>query len=235
MRGLSTWRVLPLLVLVGAGLIALLLGEPPQQIMARLAANREWLQSGIGQNALIAASLYALIYAALMTLLFVPAWLCSTIAGYLFGIWIGVPVALTGATLGAMAVFALARYGLAALTRHAGPFVRKLEAEFRRDALSYLLVLRLLPVVPFSAINVVSAIFGVAPATFAISTFLGIIPSTLVYVGLGDAFGAVSASEITLDNRLLLNPRFALPLFGLAVLALLPVLRRRMSAHWQRK
>ena len=234
MHRLLTWRILPLLVLAMAGLLLLLLGEGPQQVMARLSTHRAWMQGVIAQHTLTVGILFVLSYAALMTLVFVPAWLCSMIAGYLFGIWMGVPFALAGATFGAMAVYVLARLGFGALTRDAGPTVRKLEAGFQRDALSYLLVLRLIPVVPFSMINVASAIFGVHIGTFALSTLVGVVPSTLIYVSLGDALGALSASEIRLDQGLLLHPRFALPLFGLAVLALLPVLYRHVSERRSR-
>jgi uncharacterized membrane protein YdjX (TVP38/TMEM64 family) len=62
--------------------------------------------------------------------------------------------------------------------------------------------------------------------TFALATVLGITPSTLIYASIGDTLGGVAEGEIALDSSVLTQPRFFLPLVGLAALALLPVLYR---------
>ena len=75
-------------------------------------------------------------------------------------------------------------------------------------------------------INLVPAVIGVPLRTFLLATVLGITPSTLIYASIGDAFGAMAEGEIALDSSVLRQPRFVLPLLGLAALALLPVLYR---------
>ncbi len=84
----------------------------------------------------------------------------------------------------------------------------------------------LIPVFPFVVINLIPAVIGVPLRTFALATVLGITPSTLIYASIGDALGAVAEGEIALDSSVLTQPRFVLPLVGLAALALLPVLYR---------
>jgi uncharacterized membrane protein YdjX (TVP38/TMEM64 family) len=79
---------------------------------------------------------------------------------------------------------------------------------------------------PFVAVNLVPAIIGVRLRTFAVATGLGIVPSTLIYASIGDALGGMAEGEIALDGSALSQPRFVLPLIGLASLALLPVLYR---------
>ena len=64
----------------------------------------------------------------------------------------------------------------AALRDRAGPWLQRLEGGLRRDAFSYLLVLRLVPLFPFWLVNLVPAFLGVPLPTFALATFLGIIP-----------------------------------------------------------
>ena len=79
-------------------------------------------------------------------------------------------------------------------------------------------------------INLVPAVIGVPLRTFSLATVLGITPSTLIYASIGDALGAVAEGEIALDSSVLTQPRFVLPLVGLAALALLPVLYRWFAA-----
>ena len=233
-RGFVGWRILPLSILLVTGLLLVAYAGGPQQILAKVAANREWLNGLVHRHALATAVAYVAIYAGLMTLLWIPPWLCTVIGGFLFGIWLGAPLALVGACTGATAVFVLARSGFGGLTERAGPFVRKLEAGFRRDAFSYLLVLRLIPVFPFVVINLVPPVIGVPLRTFALATVLGIMPSTLMYASIGDALGGVAEGEIALDSGLLSQPRFVLPLVGLAALVVLPVLYRWVrSDHMQ--
>jgi uncharacterized membrane protein YdjX (TVP38/TMEM64 family) len=222
------WRILPLAVLLMAGVLLVVHSGGPHQVLAKVAANREWLGGLVRRHVLATALAYVAVYAGLMLLLWIPAWLCTVIGGYLFGLWLGAPLALAGVSTGAVAVFVLARSGLGGSTERAGPFVRNLETGFRRDAFSYLLVLRLIPVFPSVVVNLVPPMLGVPLRTFALATVLGITPSTVIYASIGTALGAVAEGEIALDRGVLLQPRVVLPLVGLAVLALLPVLYRAL-------
>jgi uncharacterized membrane protein YdjX (TVP38/TMEM64 family) len=230
-RGSFTRRALPLAVLLVAGLLLVAYAGGPQQVLAKLATNREWLNGLVMRHSLAAAFAYVTIYTSLMLLLWIPPWLCTLIGGFLFGIWLGVPLALVSACSGSAAVFLLARRGLGGLTERAGPFVHRLEDGFRKDAFNYLLVLRLIPVVPFIVVNLVPAVIGVPLRTFVLATAIGIAPSTLIYASIGNALSDVAQGEIALDAGVLLQPQFALPLIGLALLALLPVLYRWMRAR----
>src|SRR3546814_8536324 len=81
-------------------------------------------------------------------------------------------------SIGAAVLFVAARTALGGLLRaKAGPFLKKMEAGFRENALSYLLVLRLIPVFPFFIVNLVPAFLGVRLRDFVIATFVGIIPA----------------------------------------------------------
>jgi uncharacterized membrane protein YdjX (TVP38/TMEM64 family) len=161
-----------------------------------------------------------------MTLVWIPPWLCTIIGGFLFGPLLGAGLALVAATAGALLTFLLARRGLGGLAGRGGPFVQRLEAGFHRDSLSYMIVLRLVPVLPFAAINIVCALLGAPLRTFGLATFLGIIPSSLIYASIGDTLGGLAGGQIALNPMLLLEWRFLLPLCGLALLALAPVIYR---------
>ena len=134
-------------------------------------------------------------------------------------------------TLGATVVFLAARAGLAGLAMRAAPWVQRLEAGFRRNGLNYLLVLRLIPVFPFWLVNLVPAFLGVRLGTFAFGTFVGIIPGAFVYASLGSGLGALIESGERPDLGIIFQPRVLVPLIGLALLALLPVVYKRLSGR----
>jgi uncharacterized membrane protein YdjX (TVP38/TMEM64 family) len=216
----SSRRLVPLGLLAAAWIAFMLAGGNRYLSFAVLAENRDWLCSLVQHWGLLAAFGYIAIYGALVALS-VPGAAVMTIAGgFLFGTWTGAVCAVIGATLGATALFVAARAGLGGLTRRAGRFAAKLEAGFRADAFSYLLVLRLVPIFPFWLVNLVPALVGVRLATFVLATFLGIIPGSFVYASLGSGLGSVVEEP---DLAIVFEPRVLLPVVGLALLALIPV------------
>jgi uncharacterized membrane protein YdjX (TVP38/TMEM64 family) len=106
----------------------------------------------------------------------------------------------------------------------AGPFMRKVEAGLRENEVSYLLLIRLAPVVPFWAANLAPAFFGVRLRTFAWTTFVGIIPGGLVYSYVGAGLGEVFARGEAPDLGVIFEPQILAPILGLAALAALPIL-----------
>jgi uncharacterized membrane protein YdjX (TVP38/TMEM64 family) len=156
-------------------------------------------------------------------------WL-TVIGGFLFGIAAGTLCSVLAATLGACAVFLAARYLVGdALRARAGPGIRRMEAGFRKHALSYLLTLRLVPVVPFWLVNLVPALLGVPLRTFLVGTAVGIIPGSIVYTLVGNGLGAVLDQGRTPDLDIIFEPVILAPILGLALLALSPVLYGRLK------
>jgi uncharacterized membrane protein YdjX (TVP38/TMEM64 family) len=227
------WRLLAAGLVVAAGLALLkLTGATEFLTFDTLARNREWLLAEVDRLGLLAPLVYALAYAAATALSLPGALLLTLAAGFLFGWKLGTLVAVSGATLGGTVVFLIAKTALGdSLRARAGPSVRKFEEGFRRDALSYLLVLRLVPLFPFWLVNLVPAFLGVPLRIFVVATFFGIIPATLVYASIGNGLGAVFDGGGQPDYRIILEPRFILPLLGLALLALVPALYRRLRGE----
>ena len=220
-------RALPLAVLVGGLIAYVALGLDDQLSLDTLRDNQATLNDLVVRHAAAAAVLFVLTYA-VATALSVPGGAVLTIAGgAMFGLIWGTVLAVTGATLGAMAVFLAARTALGdSLRRRAGPALLRFEAGFRRDAVSYLLTLRLIPLAPFWLVNLVPALLGVSLGVYALTTLVGIIPGTLVYAAVGDGFAATLRAGGTPHLATLFEPAILLPLFGLAALSLTPVLYR---------
>jgi uncharacterized membrane protein YdjX (TVP38/TMEM64 family) len=197
-----------------------------------LREHREQLLALVEQHPVLAPLGFTLVYAAVVALS-VPGGAILTIAGgFLFGIVPATLCVLVGATVGATIVFLIARTALGdALRAKAGPRIRRMEEGFRQDALSYLLVLRLIPIFPFWLVNIVPAFLGVPLGTYVLGTFVGIIPGSFVYASVGNGLGAVFDAGGTPDLGIIFAPAILLPIVGLAVLALLPVAYRRFKAR----
>jgi uncharacterized membrane protein YdjX (TVP38/TMEM64 family) len=160
-----------------------------------------------------------------------PVATALTIAGgFLFGQILATALVVVGATAGAVAVFLAARTALGdSLRRRAGPWLARMERGFREDALCYLLVLRLVPLFPFVAVNLVPAILGMRLRDFALGTFIGIIPGSFVYVSVGAGLGSVFDAGGEFRPTGILTPEVITALVGLACLALVPVVYKKLK------
>jgi uncharacterized membrane protein YdjX (TVP38/TMEM64 family) len=233
-RGQGGWlrRLLPLLVLVAA--IATFFASGLQRYLSfsALAENRDWLLGAVARAGALAPLAFIAVYTAVAALS-VPGGLFLTICGgFLFGTWVGGCYTLIGATLGASILFTVARTSLGEVLRQrAGPFLRRVEAGFRENGASYLLVLRLVPLFPFWLVNLLPAFFGVSLRTFVLCTLVGIAPATFVYSSVGAGAGALIEQGETPDLHIIFDPRVLLPLLALASLSLVPVVYKWLQAR----
>ncbi len=226
----SLWRLLPVAVIV-AGLVAFFaLGLDAYLSFTALSEHRQALLSWYEDNTLQLVGGFLALYV-LVVAFSVPGAVWMTIGGgFVFGLALGTALVVAAATVGAVAVFLVARYALGDYLRSkAGSAMRKMEAGFRDNALSYLLVLRLVPLFPFWLVNLVPAFLGVPLRTFVSGTFFGIIPGSFVFVSVGNGLGAVFDAGGTPDLGIIFEPAFFLPIIGLAVLALIPVAYKRFK------
>jgi uncharacterized membrane protein YdjX (TVP38/TMEM64 family) len=221
-------RLLPVAVLATAMALFFGLGFHEYFNLDALRAHREDLLALVEDRYVLALLVYVLAYASLVAISFPGATAMTVAGGFLFGLWIGTAVTALGATLGAAILFIAARHALAEpLRAKAGPWLERIERGFRADGVSYLLVLRLVPIFPFFAINIVVPFLGVSFFTYVATTFIGIIPGTFVYASFGDGLGAIFEAGGTPTLEGILTPEIVIGLIGLGILALLPVLYRR--------
>lgn len=220
--------IAPAIVL--AALIAFFaLGLQKYFSLSALEDNRDALRQFVEGNLLLAIFGFIAIYAGAVSISFPGASILTIFGGFLFGLWIGTLAVVTGATIGATIIFLVAKTAMGDMLRSkASGFVKKMEEGFRADALSYLFTLRLIPAVPFWVLNIVPGILGVKLRDYVIATFFGIIPATFVYVSIGNGIDAIFESgETPTLTGVLFKPEIILPIFGLAALALLPVIYKK--------
>jgi uncharacterized membrane protein YdjX (TVP38/TMEM64 family) len=237
-RRIPRWlRVILVFATIAAGLgIVFALGLERYLTLDALAENRSWLLEQVANNAIAVVLAFIVIYAAVVSLSVPGAAVLTVAAGFLFGTVLGATCAVIGATLGAIGIFLFVKAGLGdALKSRAGSTVDRLRTDFRENALGYLLFLRLLPVFPFFVVNLAAALLDVPLRTFAFATLVGIIPGSLIYASIGSGLGFIIGDEVEGSLALIFSPEVFLPLAGLALLSLAPIvynaIKRRRAAE----
>jgi uncharacterized membrane protein YdjX (TVP38/TMEM64 family) len=189
-----------------------------------------------------------MLYAVLVSLSLPGGAIMTVTAGFLFGPLVGSIAACLGALAGATVIFLIARSAVGEfLTRRAGPFAARLAEGFRADAFNYLLFLRLVPF-PFWLVNLAPALFGVRISTYVAATAIGIVPATVTFAVFGAGLGGLATAQeeqfnaclaagradcsVNLDLSHVLTPTLLAALAGFGMLALIPVVARRL---WRRR
>ncbi len=224
-------RLIPIGVIAIALSLFFALGGPDYVSLESLRSNREMLSAFVADNFMLTLLGFVTIYAILVAISFPGAGLMTIFGGFLFGAIAGAGAAVAGATLGAIGIFLAARYAIGdALTKKAGPYMQKFEAGLKENELSYLFILRLVPIFPFFIVNIVPALFDVKLRNYVIATMFGIIPGSFVYASIGDGIGAVfEAGQDVQLSGLMTQPRILIPIAGLICLALIPVMYKRIK------
>ena len=222
--GFNWRRLWPLAVLAVGFALFFATGANRYLSIAALHEHRADLTDFVAANAVSAAAIYMVAYALMVAFSLPGGALMTIVGGFLFGTLLGGIYVVIGATVGATLLFLAAKTALGDYLRSkAGPALKRMEAGFRENAFSYLLVLRLVPLFPFFVVNLVPAFLGVGLRTYIVATFFGIMPGTFVYAQVGTGLGSVldSGQEFSLSG--ILTPDIVIALCGLAALAMLPV------------
>jgi uncharacterized membrane protein YdjX (TVP38/TMEM64 family) len=221
-------RFLPLIVLVVLIGLAFATGLDKYLTLDTLKNNRAALLAFVESNKFIAALLYMGAYIGVVALSLPVGTVMTLAGGFLFGVPLGVTLTVIGATLGAGALFLIARSAFGDVLRaRAGPFMAKMADGFSKDAFSYLLTLRLVPLFPFFAVNLVPALLGMKLMPYLVATAVGIVPGTAVFTAFGAGLGEVfdKGGEVSLKG--VLSPTMIAALVGMGLLSLLPVVIRK--------
>ncbi len=134
-----------------------------------------------------AAAIFVLVYVVVATI-GLPALPLTLAGGAIFGIGAGIALTWIGATLGATGAYLLARtLGGDALRRLLGSRAGTLDRLLGDGAFLTMLRLRLIPVVPFNALNFGAGLAGVRLSHYMAATAIGILPGTSVYTYFADS------------------------------------------------
>ncbi|MCX8226115.1 MAG: TVP38/TMEM64 family protein [Sulfitobacter sp.] len=190
--------------------------------------NREALVAFRDSNYVLTVVVFIAAYVLIVAFSLPGASITTITGGFLFGTLFGVLFNITGATIGAVLIFLAARMGfgerLKARMDASDGMVRKIKEGIDNNQWSMLFFIRLVPAVPFFVANLIPAFLGVKLYRFIISTFLGIIPGSVVYTSVGAGLGTVFAGGETPNLGIIFEPHIFFPILGLCALSLLPVI-----------
>lgn len=118
----------------------------------------------------------------------VPSTLLGLLTGLIYGWGWGTALALSGIATGACLAFfisrTIARQPFERLLQHRGWYIR-LRSMLRDNGLGFVLLVRLVPLFPFTGLNFACGLLPIRSLDFVIGSLLGMLPGTFVYVYLG--------------------------------------------------
>ena len=248
-RGTLVRRWLPLAVVALVSVVAIGMGWHRHLSVETLVRHHDAIHAFMAAHLAIAIAVYIAIYIAVIALSVPGGLLLTLTGGALFGGLLGGAAAIVGATAGATVIFLIAKSAFGeCLARRAGPLAQKIADGFRADAFSYLLFLRLVPVFPFFLVNLAPALVGVRLGTFVAATAIGIVPASFAFAFVGAGLESVIRAEgaayhacraaggadcrVAFDFKTAMTPELIAALVALGVIALLPVLVKRLRARF---
>ena len=193
----------------------------------------EALQQAYRTEPFFVAGIFAAVYIVMAALSFPGATVMTLAGGAIFGVWVGVPVVLVSATIGATLAFWTARYVLRdAVQRRFGDRLETINKGLEQDGVFYLFSLRLVPVFPFFLINLLMGLTSIRSTTFFWISLVGMLAGTAAYVNAGTQLAAITHLSDVMSPALI---------FSFVLLALFPWLARwsiglvkirRLYARW---
>lgn len=238
-------RLLPLLVALALLGVILANGWHRLLTLENIVIARDRFQETIGEHWLLSIVAYIAIYTSAVALSVPGALLLTLSGGLMFGWFVGGLAAVAGASMGAILLFLIARSAFGETLRcRAGPSLARLVEGFRRNALNYLLFLRLVPAFPFFIVNIAAALLGVPLRTYIVGTVLGVVPATFAFASIGAGLDSVVAAAkaeqaaciaakaaalcpLALTAKSLVTREILIALTLLGIVALLPVAYKR--------
>jgi uncharacterized membrane protein YdjX (TVP38/TMEM64 family) len=177
----------------------------------------------------LAPVLFIILYI-LGAILFVPGSVLTIGAGVLFGLLWGSIYVSIGATIGATAAFLIGRYLARDWVRRQLEGNRKFAAidqAVGREGWKIVLLTRLSPVFPFNLLNYAFGLTAVTLRDYALATWVGIMPGTVLYVYLGSLGGNLAASGKSRHTP----AQWALDIVGLAATLGVAVYASRLASR----
>lgn len=172
----------------------------------------------------------------ILTALSVPGAVIMTLAaGAVFGVTTGTLIVSFASSIGATLAFLASRYLFHdAVQVRFGARLRSVNEGVARDGAFYLFSLRLVPIFPFFAVNLLMSLTSIRTWTFYWVSQVGMLLGTVVYVNAGTQLARIEALSDIASPGLLASfaALGALPWIGKWIMA--ATKRRRVYARWRR-
>ena len=182
----------------------------------------EIVQNYISNNFFISFLIFTLSYCFLIICNFPAASLLSLIGGFLYGTWIGGIGIIIGGTIGAFIVFLITK-----LFFH--DFISKkllikytfINNYFQKNDLELMLLIRLIPGIPFFAQNLILAGLGAKRIKFFFTTLVGLSPWAIIFASIGQGLEDIFVKDQDLSFALIAKPEYLIPISMIASLVII--------------
>jgi uncharacterized membrane protein YdjX (TVP38/TMEM64 family) len=244
-------RYLPLALLLAAAGAFFGFGLNRLVSLEAAIAHSEALDRLVDQSPVAAYFIYVAVYSAAIVFALPGAVVFTMFGGFLFGWFGGALGGILGSTIGGVITVLIGSASVGASLQNAAlPRFQRFAKGFRDGAFGYIVFLRLIPLVPYIAINVASGIFRVPLKTFVLATMIGISPIAFCFGFIGSgldrgmeqqlaAFRAcerVTPGECRIEFDLMhfMSRELIIGMVIFAMLALLPIIFRKKIARLRR-
>jgi uncharacterized membrane protein YdjX (TVP38/TMEM64 family)/rhodanese-related sulfurtransferase len=185
------------------------------------AALEQWVQNAGLAGPLVFMGIYAI-----ATVFFLPGSVLTLAGGALFGPVLGTFYNLTGATIGAVLAFLVARY-LASdwVEQKTGGRLKQLKQGVESEGWRFVAFVRLVPLFPFNLLNYALGLTRIRLSHYLVASYLFMLPGAIAYTYLGYAGREAVAGDRTLFQLIQIG---SLALALLATVAFLPRLIGRL-------
>lgn len=222
-------RFAPLIIILTLMVVAYFLGLFRYFTFENLQENYRTLQAFVAAHPIWTPLIFIGIYIVSVALSVPGATILTVTGGLLFRVPMSTIYVVIGATLGACIIFWAARYAIGDFFRKkAGKRLKNMEDGFRRNAWSYLLFLRFVPLFPFWLVNIAPAFFEVPFLVYLWTTALGIAPGVYVYTQAGSGLAAIFESGEEFSLAAVLNWELNIALIALGIFALIPIIIKKI-------
>ncbi len=172
----------------------------------------------------LATVLYALVYIAVTGLSLPGATILTLAGGAVFGLMWGTIIVSFASSIGATLAFLAARFLFRdAVNAKFGLQVKEIDAGIARDGAFYLFTLRLVPLIPFFAINLVMGLTVLKTRTFYWVSQVGMLAGTLVYVNAGTQLAKIESLSGILSPALV---------GSFALLGVFPIIAKKIVEYF---
>ncbi len=196
----------------------------------------EAMEDRIREQPLLVYGVFIGLFAVLVASAIPVATPLTIAAGLLFGLPAGAAASLAGSVIGSFGTYLMARAASESRLRNLRRRVvfQRVLREIESDEALYLILLRIMPVMPFVLVNLALAMLPVPPARFLLTTTVGLIPSMLVYAAVGTGLDSVVEAGDVPASELITDPAIWVPLGGLTGLIIVSLVVRGLTRRRRR-
>jgi len=222
-------KLIPVMIIIVLMIIFFSLDLGKYFTFQMLKEKHEYISGLVSDHPFTSALVFISLYIIAIALSLPIAGILSLGMGYLFPLPLSTLYVVVGATIGACLIFLAAKTALkAVLYERVKPFLSKIEKEMKKNGASYLLTLRLIPLIPFWLVNLAPAFLDVPLKTFAWTTFVGIIPGSFVFTQAGAGLSTILENNDHFSFRVLFTPQVQIAFAILIIFSIVPIVIKKV-------